>query len=149
MPATAPDSSSRDSGGPSPLFQPECALESRDLPEAYQEIKELGDQSSWGEEWSVCQSRVCHLSFHCMSYRIMFCVSVGTVGKVLCRSKLSSLEGSCQRSSHTAAVLSFALFHLGNHSFFPLRIIESAKDTGTAVFSHQDFSCVLWRVLYI
>lgn len=45
-----------------------------------------------------------------------------------------------KRSSHTEAVLSFALFCLGNHSFFPLRIVESAKDTGTAVFSHKDFS---------
>lgn len=54
-----------------------------------------------------------------------------------------------KRSSHTEAVLPFALFRLGNHSFFPLRIIESAKDTGTAVLSHKDFSCVLWRVLYI
>lgn len=49
-----------------------------------------------------------------------------------------------KRSSYTEAVLSFALFCLGNHSFFfPLRITESPKDMGTAVFSHKDFSCVL------
>lgn len=54
-----------------------------------------------------------------------------------------------KRSSHTEAVLPFALFRLGNHSFFPLRIIESAKDTGTAVFSHKDLSCVLWSVVHL
>lgn len=54
-----------------------------------------------------------------------------------------------KRSSHVEAVLSFALFRLGNHFFFPLRIIESAKNTGAAVFSHKDFRGVLWRVLYI